>query len=65
MSTTTKVFLAAGIGSFAASYAEPKIVAKLPDSLKTKNMAMVTHAVIAGGAAALSYYGLSKLGVTA
>lgn len=64
MSTVTKVFIAGTIGSFVATWAEPKIVAKLPDSLKSPTAAKVTHAAIAGGAAAFAYYGLAKLGVT-
>lgn len=65
MTSITKVFIAGAAGSFVASWAEPKIVAKLPDSLKTATGAKVTHAVVAGGAAALSYWGLGKLGLTA
>jgi hypothetical protein len=63
MSTTTKVFLAAGAGSFLASWAEPKIVPKLPAQLQTGGMAKATHAAVAGASAALVYYGLGKLGV--
>lgn len=65
MGTTTKVFVAAGAGSFLASWAEPKILPKLPDSLKTTGMAKAVHATIAGASAALVYYGLGKLGVAA
>jgi hypothetical protein len=65
MSTTTKVFISAGAGSFVASWATPKILPKLPASLQTGGPLKATHAVIAGGSAALCYYGLSKLGVTA
>lgn len=65
MSTTTKVFISAGLGSFVASWAGPKIVPKLPATLQTGAMATVTHAVLAGASAAATYYGLSKLGVTA
>jgi hypothetical protein len=64
MTAITKVFIAGATGSFVASWAEPKIVAKLPDSLKTPTGAKVTHAVIAGGSAAVCYYALGKLGVT-
>ncbi len=65
MSTTTKVFISAGLGSFVASWAAPKIVPKLPESLRTGAMAKATHAVLAGASAALTYYGLTKVGVTA
>lgn len=64
MTVTTKVFIAAAAGSFVASWAEPKILPKLPDSLKTPGMAKITHASIAGASAAAVYYGLGKLGVT-
>ena len=64
MTAITKVFIAGAAGSFIGSWAEPKIVARLPDSLKTPTMAKVTHAVIAGGAAATAYWGLGKLGIT-
>lgn len=63
MNTLTKVFIAGTTGSFLASWAEPKIVGKLPESLKTPTGAKVTHAVIAGGAAMVAYWGLGKLGV--
>lgn len=62
MSPTTKVFVAAAFGSFVASWAEPKLLPKLPDSLKTEGTAKITHAAIAGASAALVYYGLGKLG---
>jgi hypothetical protein len=63
MTAITKVFIAGTIGSFVASWAEPKIVAHLPESLKTPTGAKVTHAAIAGASAAASYYALGKLGV--
>jgi len=63
MSTTTKVFISAGLGSFVASWAGPKITPKLPESLQTGGMAKATAAFIAGASAAATYYGLSKLGV--
>lgn len=65
MSTTTKVFLSAGLGSFVASWVTPKIVPKLPAQLQTGAAAQATHAVIAGLSAAATYYGLAKLGVAA
>jgi hypothetical protein len=55
MSTTTKVFVSAAAGSFLASWAEPKILPKLPESLKSPGMAKATHAIIAGGSAAAVY----------
>jgi hypothetical protein len=64
MSALTKVFIAGMAGSFVASYAEPMIVSKLPDSLKTPTGAKITHAAIAGGSAMAVYYTLGKLGVT-
>lgn len=58
----TKVFIAGTAGSFVASYAEPKIVAALPASMKTPTGAKVMHAVIAGLSAATVYYGLGLIG---
>lgn len=63
MSGVTKVFIAGAAGSFIASWTEPKVVAKLPESLKTPTGQKVTHAAIAGLSAAAAYWGLGKLGV--
>lgn len=63
MTSMTKVFVAGAIGSFVASYAEPKVLPHLPESLKGPSTSKVTHAAIAGASAALTYWGLGKLGV--
>jgi hypothetical protein len=63
MSAVSKVFISASLGSFVASWAEPKIVARLPDSLKTPTGATITHAVVAGLSAGATYWGLGKLGI--
>lgn len=65
MSSLTKAFVSGALGSFVASWAEPKILPHLPESLKTASTAKITHACVAGASAAACYYGLGKLGVGA
>lgn len=64
MSTTSKVFLSASLGSFVAAWAGPKVIPKLPAQLQTGAMLKAVTAGIAGASAALTYYGLTKVGVT-
>lgn len=59
----TKVFVAGAAGSLLASWSTPYIVPKLPESLRTGNMAKATHAVIAGASAMTAYWALGKLGI--
>jgi hypothetical protein len=65
MTSVTKVFVAGALGSFVASWAEPKILPHLPESLKSPSASTFTHAAVAGMAAAVTYWGLGKLGVAA
>lgn len=65
MNTLTRVFVAGTIGSFVASWAEPKVLPHLPQSLKTESTAKFTHAAITGLSGVAVYYGLGKLGVGA
>lgn len=65
MHGVTKVFISGFGGAFVASWAAPKIMPHLPQSLQTGNMLKVTNAVIAGGSAAAVYYLLGATGVKA
>ena len=65
MTSMTKVFVAGALGSFVASWAEPKVLPMLPESLKGPSTAKITHAAIAGASAAVTYWGLGKLGIAA